>query len=369
MEGSGLNEILGEIYGDNAVVHMMSGKAYSKAIRDHFIVDYALNDMIINMIDEFDCTEEVQDLFAKVTDGEERLSTVEETKLLESVRNSMEEQKNTLATESRTAKLWIGYQRIVSLIRKFIRADRLSILDLHVEAIQEALPINYTKSAHLYCQTLNNLEQTNSEVWQYFKARGFVARRSERHWAGLPCDLTIEQALMRSLKTSGGLTRGTGFSDVQRSIWVLSKPVCSNYIQQMEESTGILYATSEQHKTLGTSRLMRDIKDTDIIIRRFQDISPFSGVEKLLNIANGTVADAGSNVDEYYSIGESIIQSMNGEKVFEYKFKRSDAAKTMSTKVKIGKNNEVEIDPRSPFPAIACSISCNYHQQHRGFPT
>ena len=112
------------------------------------------------------------------------------------------------------------------MIRKLIRADRLGLWDVHLDAIQEALPIfpaaghfNYTKSAYLYLQSMRNLENTNPEVLQCFQDGGFVARRSEKHWAGLACDLTIEQALMRSLKTSGGLTRGTGFSDAQRSTW------------------------------------------------------------------------------------------------------------------------------------------------------
>ena len=31
---------------------------------------------------------------------------------------------------------------------------------------------------------------------------------TDRYWAGLSTDLTIEQVLMRSAKTHGGLTRG-----------------------------------------------------------------------------------------------------------------------------------------------------------------
>ena len=50
---------------------------------------------------------------------------------------------------------------------------------------------------------------------------------------------------------------------------------------------------------------------------------------------NGTIADAASNVDEFYTIGESIIKSICGKTIYEYSFTRKDAAKT--TKVKIGK--------------------------------
>ena len=38
----------------------------------------------------------------------------------------------------------------------------------------------------------------------------FTIRRSDRFWSGIWSDLTIEQVLMRSMKTSGGLTRGQG---------------------------------------------------------------------------------------------------------------------------------------------------------------
>jgi hypothetical protein len=55
------------------------------------------------------------------------------------------------------------------------------------------------------------LEVTNPKVSKMFKDGNFVVRRSERNWSGLPADLIIEQVLMRSLKSTGGLTRGSGY--------------------------------------------------------------------------------------------------------------------------------------------------------------
>ena len=51
-------------------------------------------------------------------------------------------------------------------------------------------------------------------------------RRSDRQWVGLSTDLVIEQVLMRSMKTCGGLTRGRGMTEQQPLIWLLSMPVC-----------------------------------------------------------------------------------------------------------------------------------------------
>lgn len=48
MAGSGLQEVLELIYADNAVVHMMTGKAIAQAVRGHLIVDAALNALILS---------------------------------------------------------------------------------------------------------------------------------------------------------------------------------------------------------------------------------------------------------------------------------------------------------------------------------
>lgn len=71
------------------------------------------------------------------------------------------------------------------------------------------------------------LPTTNATVSAMFEKGFHVIRRSERYWAGLGSDLVIEQCLMRSLKTTGGLTRGSGLTDIQRAVWSLSVPVSS----------------------------------------------------------------------------------------------------------------------------------------------
>ena len=87
-------------------------------------------------------------------------------------------------------------------------------------------------------------------------------------------------------------------------------------------------------------------------MKRLHDVSPFTGNESLMNIVNGKVVEEASNVDSFYTIGEAIIKDMCGKGIFEYSFTRSNAARTMSTKVKIGKKNEIEIDPGLIFQRL-----------------
>ena len=46
MAGSGLSNILGEVYGECTVTQMLFGKAYSRALRGHLMVDQVLSIML-----------------------------------------------------------------------------------------------------------------------------------------------------------------------------------------------------------------------------------------------------------------------------------------------------------------------------------
>jgi len=105
------------------------------------------------------------------------------------------------------------------------------------------------------------LKDDNPEVHQKFQSGFHVIRRSSQYSAGLGSDLVIEQTLMRSLKSQGGLTRGSGMSEHQRTVWAMSSTVSSAYNLAMQELTARSYTTGEQHKELSASRVSRDEAD------------------------------------------------------------------------------------------------------------
>ena len=115
---------------------------------------------------------------------------------------------------------------------------------------------------------------------------------SDRFWAGLSTDLVIEQCLMRSLKTRGGLTRGCGMTETQRLMWVLSTPSCAEMNSAMQGFTNVTYTTSEQHKDTAISRLVRDSTDTNLLLQYLLDRNPFETdcSTSLRNIVRGVTA-------------------------------------------------------------------------------
>lgn len=116
--------------------------------------------------------------------------------------------------EHRTARLCIQYSETIQILRSFIRAERTGDWDLHLRALQDMLPYFassgrnlYTKSGYVYLMMMmQNLDIDHPDVYKAIESVFHVVRRSERYWAGLSTDFAIEQVLMRSVKTAGGLT-------------------------------------------------------------------------------------------------------------------------------------------------------------------
>ena len=99
----------------------------------------------------------------------------------------------------------------------------------------------YTKSARVYLQQMTDLKDEHPDAQQRFEDGFHTIRRSDRQWTGLSSDLLIEQDMMRSLKSSGGLTRWRGMTEHQRLVWLISMPACAEINQEMQELRGELH--------------------------------------------------------------------------------------------------------------------------------
>ncbi|KAK7109451.1 hypothetical protein V1264_013491 [Littorina saxatilis] len=208
-------------------------------------------------------------------------------------------------------------------------------------------------SSRLVPKQMMHLSETHPDVYRDFMAGHHVIRRSQRFWAGLSCDLTIEQTLMCSLKSSGGLTRGRGMGELQRLVWLLSMPSCAAVNQWMVSFTHG-DSNTEHHKDLTEARQRKDDKDTSTIVTYVLQRNPFETEgHQLVCIATGLTSDTSANVDSAKVIGHRILQTMTGQAVSAVSFKKKEEAVTMSTKptVKIG-GERVSIDPQLLFQRL-----------------
>ena len=129
---------------------------------------------------------------------------------------------------------------------------------------------------------------------------------------------------MRCLKTSGGLTRGSGMTNEQRLLWTMSASITAKYQQAMQEINNLRYSTSKQHKDLTKARLEKDKDDLKIIKDILKSCSTFSENPSLRNIVNGVIANLNVAVHEFEFIGKKLNDNMVGQPAFTTYFKLKD---------------------------------------------
>ena len=398
MAGSGLQQVLEVVYAENAVKHILSGKAIARAIRGHFMIHAALNTKLIanayniplptNPDQEASTTEETEDIeyidvknnVAETLDVTQRslqragemfhdvmtelpaatsidLSSEDTLRL---VMEKLNAEKDTMK-HHRTAQLWLQYVDMIDILCAFIKAERTGEWELHLKAVHKMLPYFaaaghnlYAKSAYIYLQKMLELPEKHPDIHRSFLAGFHVVRRSDRYWAGLSTDLIIEQVLMRSIKISGGLTRGRGFTETQRLIWLLSMPDCADVNDCMQELTGVNCDTSEQHKDCTKSRIKRDAEDTFKVLNNLNDLNPFGHDCSLRGLVSGLSAHDSVNVDDAKLVGQHILDSMVGKSVNNISFQRKKQAVTLASKAAVTVDNEqVQVDPQLLFQRLS----------------
>ncbi|CAC5425517.1 unnamed protein product [Mytilus coruscus] len=367
--GSGLHEVLETVYASNAVNHMLSGKAVSRAVRGFMMVENALHILLmkesfrvslpsahetdITEADSSECDEKACELYDRFVAGEETTESVEPRSILSEINTKLVATKEKLC-QSRTSSLWLNFCRMTNILSKFLIAERTGNWDLHLSSIQEMLPFFvaaghnlYAKSAYVYLSMMQRLEIDHPEVYRHFKAGHHILRRTDRFWSVLSADLTIEQILMRSVKSSGGLTRGRGMGESHRAQWILSMPACADYNSAMQDLTGVGYCTSDQHKEATRARKERDRVDTLAIHEYLSERYPFTNDVSLRNIETGVEAEPDVNVDKAESIGNKT-------------FKKSNQSITLAAKPKSKSDSDflnTDIDPQLMFQRLTTAAN------------
>ena len=153
------------------------------------------------------------------------------------------------------------------------------------------------------------------------------------------------------------MTRGWGMTEQQRAVWLLSTPACALTNDAMQNFTGIIYESSEQHKEATPARVVKDFKVASKIMKYAVTISPFSEDRDLINIHTGEVADKRVNVDNSFNVGMEILKSMHGISVYDYSFKKKDKAVTMKVPSTVELDGEVvHVDPQLLFQCLITTL-------------
>ena len=329
MSGSGLSELLETCYSATTVIQMMSGRAVARALRGHMLVESALVTQLLKAIipksnnneDNLPTASEFEDSAARCLKKEntsqfvksEDIDIIHEClqKLLEGtnniedaimctsfncLRSGIELYKQYLSNASRTAKLRFQYLHYISVLKLFVRAERTGNWNMHLVATLQMLNLfaatghkNYAQSSRL----MNDLPESHPWLFNQFMSNGYHAiRRSNKFWGGISTDLAIEQILMRTLKSRGGLTRRRGFTESVRILWIYNTRRCPGIYQSISDFTELQLAFSEQHVEMRVSRIKRDFEDINKMITLLQNHNPFDDTDpSLRSLSSGQASN------------------------------------------------------------------------------
>lgn len=166
----------------------------------------------------------------------------------------------------------------------FIAAERAANWTSHVLCAQQKIPFfhasghfHYAKCTHLYVQDMLSLRTRHPDIAKQFADKGFfTVNNSGSSWAGIWSDMAIEQTVMRSMKSDGGLTRGRGISDSVLAKWIGGASAGAAICSAVEEFSGSQFRSGEQHIDFRQSRRLRDDQDrekTGSVVRRASSFS------------------------------------------------------------------------------------------------
>ncbi|XP_029341748.1 uncharacterized protein LOC100571724 isoform X2 [Acyrthosiphon pisum] len=369
MAGSGLRELWNTIYAANSIDKMMTGHAYSRAVRAHMLTQLCLSKIIL---DEIELTEEykitLKNYISSTDYTTSTLEDIENHEIIQDLIRKVENQIKIIASRGKTATLWIQYFYLVHICRQFIYAERIGNWYLHLECVEKMIPFfhstghfQYAKSAHLYLQDMYQLEKhMHLEEFQKFCNEGyFTIKRSSKFWCGTWSDMTIEQTLMRSMKTSGGLTNGRGFQNSVLVRWLIGTPVASTITDQIEQFTNTFHFTSEQHVDQRDSRIKIDNKHIGILSNWLNIHNPFPELHEIMSISTGVVGNEQINCYQAQEVGQQTMKNVIGDNFSDIKLQRANRVVSLdfARKLTVCIRDEIlSIDPLLLFQRIMIRV-------------
>ncbi|GBN46390.1 hypothetical protein AVEN_23270-1 [Araneus ventricosus] len=160
MAGRGLKDVLCLVFAPNSVDKMLTVHAYSRAVRGHLLVQGVLTRIIL---DGVGISSEEQEAIINILCNMEELTLekVRENSHLTSLKKKLKNELDRIKGNGPTAALRVQYFNMVSLMKKFITAERCGDWNGHLLCAQQMIPFfhasghfQYAKCTHLYVQDI-----------------------------------------------------------------------------------------------------------------------------------------------------------------------------------------------------------------------
>lgn len=388
MSGAGLDSLWSTVYAPNSVKHMLTGHAYSRAMRAHVLTFTALGIAICKTV-ETEKTNEfkafISSFLEKWEDDSVERPTIGDCRNDVNIAEMTEEiitQINNLHGNGPTAQLWLQYFELIIIALQFIEAERVGDWTLHLQSMRKMLPVfhaaghlPYAKSAQLYLQDMLALEnlvvqdEASESAYRLFSKEGyFTVKRSDKMWSGIWTDMTIEQTLNRYFGTD--LKHGRGVTPGVVARYLLSMPTVFDVMTAVEDYFQISTSCSEQHKDIRVSRQQRDEIDLAKFSFWIQKHEPFQPRPHLVSLTTGVIGEPEINCHMAIKKGEELMLAMVGKNAKNISLSMKNRVKTLESSrvnMHIGGSSRIKIDSTQLFHRISVKYKGDVSKRQNAF--
>ena len=273
-----------EVWTENTASNILAAKSYNKAVRAHKLTYEAVGrpylDMFLEWRHQKDVGTEIIDqlLSALVMGFQEQKETGEVIETFDRVVESLKQKEMLSLMEdfdrenpNPTFVYWRQYMLLVQLLLRFLRAEREGNWKLHLSAFAAMLPwfaiynhTNYTRWGAIYLADIQNIEDTNPDVYAEFVQGNFVVKKTGHNFNKISTDQALEH-VNRICKVAGGLI-GITRLDGARERWCLTFNQRSDISQQTMNVFDLQnddMGKQQKSKEMGASGMRRDEDDVE----------------------------------------------------------------------------------------------------------
>ena len=224
ISGSGLEDGLVEvgIFGQKVIESVISATNYNRSVKGVLIIESAIEYMKWQAFWSEEKKESFKDVISNIESLKEAMrnkdpsATQQLFKNCESksvnLKKDFEEFSKTCNNNSEMSQYWDTIVRMIQKLKMLISADRDGDWNLHMQAVQDLLPIfaesdsiNYLRYGSWYIEKIRKLAQEHPEIHAKFLEGSFVVRTKPKRSVAVSPDMKLEQTIQRSKKSSGGV--------------------------------------------------------------------------------------------------------------------------------------------------------------------
>ena len=138
---------------------------------------------------------------------------------------------------------------------------------------------------------------------------------------------------MKSIKSSGGLTRGRGFSESTRNQWIVTAHHIAGLHDALSQLTKTQLSLSDQHVDMSDARAARDLLDVKKLSVWLKDHNQFDENDpRLKSLSLGKVSETKITCEIAEDIGKKIHKLIKNKKFYKVKIKRNDLFQCLDSK-------------------------------------